>query len=124
MHTHPAYPAYPQPHPSRPISAHACHLARSLRTRPLRTTKKPSSYPALCLFRPGTRHRQEHVKESKSKAYVIPEHFPYDEARRLFLQPEVIDGAAVEEFKARMLPLIISHRLPSSFLEILFLKNQ
>lgn len=39
-----------------------------------------------------------HLKDSGAKAQV-PDPFPYEGARRLFLQPEVVDCAAVPEFK-------------------------
>jgi 5'-3' exonuclease len=39
-----------------------------------------------------------HIKASESKL-VIPEYFPYQEARQLFLQPEVVDVQTLPEFK-------------------------
>ena len=40
----------------------------------------------------------QHLKDSGSKAQV-PDPFPYEGARRLFLQPEVVDAASLPEFK-------------------------
>ena len=34
-----------------------------------------------------------------NKKYTLPESFPYEEARRLFLQPDVVDVASMPEFK-------------------------
>ena len=42
----------------------------------------------------------EAMKELRAnKKYVIPEPFPFTEARRLFLQPEVVDCGTLPEFK-------------------------
>ena len=38
----------------------------------------------------------------KEKAtFTVPEEWQFDEARRLFLEPDVVDAAALPEFKAR-----------------------
>jgi len=40
------------------------------------------------------------LKELRSnKKYTLPESFPYEEARQLFMQPDVVDAAALPEFK-------------------------
>jgi flap endonuclease-1 len=39
-----------------------------------------------------------HLKDSGSK-WVVPDPFPFEAARRLFLEPEVVDVAAIPEFK-------------------------
>ena len=39
-----------------------------------------------------------HLKDSGSK-WVVPDPFPFEAARRLFLEPEVVDVASIPEFK-------------------------
>ena len=42
-----------------------------------------------------------HLRRLDKAAYVIPDVFPFEEARLLFLKPEVIDVASLPELKAR-----------------------
>lgn len=46
-----------------------------------------------------------HLKENPSSKHVVPENFPFQEARILFQQPSVLDAA---EFESLLKPSVVS----------------
>ena len=89
--------------------------ARAARLQSPRQGAPPGAGPARRACGSGRRRRrraagrgrQEHLRKQSEKSdkgskYVVPEPFLFNEARALFMSPDVIDVSTLPEFKARL----------------------